>query len=291
MVAIVNAAGDEATGARPTNLVTTIAADTAGAGSNTAANTSCLNRCKLMPSWGLKLSGSAGDVYPTVVTEVCQGIETSTDNTQSAAANTARVAACKFISSGKKAASAGDFIQIADTGGAVAKKCEKRDNQKGILWRAAVVLAQAVPQDSSGYPAAVADYTGFTGAVDTWITSRGGVILSYKAYLQLKTTCQKVGKSFLTQIVAVDQATKRVTGVRGTDITNDNLTEMYEDKWTAIFGEVPAVPVSLDATNPYKSLVPADASVTGTGQYPLWMQAKAATKVAADAHAAAKKEW
>jgi len=179
---------------------------------------------------------------------------------------------------------------IADTGAAVAKKCEKRDNQKGLLWRAAVVLAQAVSQ-GSGYPTAVAGYTEFTGAVDTWITSRGGVILSYKAYLQLKNTCQKVGKSFLDQIVAVDKATKRVTGVRGTDITNDNLTEMYEDKWTAIFGEVPAVPASLDAANPYKSLVPADASVTGTGEYPLWMQAKAATKVASDAHAAAKKEW
>lgn len=291
MSAIVAAASDEATGARPNNLVTAIANDTAGSGTDANARTSCLARCNLMPSWGLKISGTGTAAFPTVATEVCQGIQTTTAATADTGSNnTARANLCKFISSGKRATTPTDYIDIADTGSAGTSKCEKRANQKGILWRAAVVLAQAVSQGTD-YPTAVAGYTGFTGAVDTWITSRGGVILSYKAYLQFKNTCQKVGKSFLDQIVAVDMATKRVTGVRGTDITNDNLTEMYEDQWTAIFGEVPAVPTTINTTTPYLSLVPANASVTGTGKYPLYMQAKAATKVAADAHAAAKLEW
>ena len=124
-----------------------------------------------------------------------------------------------------------------------------------------------------------------------WITSRAAVVVSYKAYLLLKVTCQKIGKSYLDEIVKVASAEARVNGVKGTSITNMNLSDMYEAQWVAIYGDTPAISAALDATNPYKSLVPIDQNVTGTGSYALWLQAKAATAVASAAHATAKTAW
>jgi len=138
----------------------------------------------------------------------------------------------------------------------VTKQCDKRANTKGLLWRTAVVAAATGKPSTTGYPAAHADYTGFTSAVTSWVAVRENVITSYKNYLRYKTTCQKVGKSYLNAIDDVARTKARVSGVRGTDITNKNLTEMYEDEWTKVYGEVPAVLALLDTTNPYLSLAP-----------------------------------
>jgi hypothetical protein len=282
-IAAIATPGNEATGPRPSNLVAVIADASADSVAN--ALTACKNECYKMPSWGLKLSGSGAAEFPNAPGEVCQGVETSTN----AANATARKAACKFVSSAIKNTTAADYVVINAASGSNLR-CDKRKNTNGLLWRAAAVLA-ATGAQGSGYPTAVSGYTDFTGAVDTWITKRGLVIASYKTYLQFKTTCQKVGKTYLNEIVNVTRTTARVSGTRGTDITNSNLTEMYEDQWTVVYGEVPAVLATINVASPYVSLAPVDANTTGTGVYSLYLQAKAATATASAAHATAKKEW
>lgn len=89
----------------------------------------------------------------------------------------------------------------------------------------------------------------------------------------------------------VTSANARVTGTKGTDITNMNLSDAYEAEWVKVYGDTPAVLASLDVAKPYDSLKPTNLSVTGTGTYALWLQAKAATAVASTAHATAKTAW
>lgn len=163
--------------------------------------------------------------------------------------------ACKFISSAIANATPTLFIDVA-AGTGSNLRCDKRNNTKGLLWRTAVIAAATGKPSTTGYPAVNANYTGFTAAVTAWVAVRENVITSYKNYLRYKTTCQKVGKSYLSAIDDVARTKARVSGVRGTDITHKNLTEMYEDEWTKVYGEVPAVLALLDTTNPYLSLAP-----------------------------------
>jgi len=271
--------------ARPSNLVAALTGAT-----EAAVNTSCETECKKLPSWGLSITGSGADEIPNVTTEVCQGVENSLYTTGGGNDAAGWKGRCKFISSAKKdAGTVGNFILLAEAATGDNTNCKKRTNTNGLLWRGLVVSAAA--WTASNYPAVHASYTGFTGALDTWTTSRTAVILSYKAYLLLKTTCQKIGKSYLDEIVKVTSATARVTGVKGTDITNMNLSDAYEAQWITIYGDTPAVLASLDVAKPYDSLKPTDQSVTGTGTYALWLQAKAATAVASGAHATAKLAW
>lgn len=105
------------TAARPSNLVGALSDES----TELATETSCMTECKKLPSWGLKVTGTGNDEIPPVITEVCQGVETSAEGGSSAAA--AWKSRCKFVSSVKKnATTVTDFI-LLDAGATTNTKC------------------------------------------------------------------------------------------------------------------------------------------------------------------------
>lgn len=111
----------------------------------------------------------------------------------------------------------------------------------------------------------------------------------YSDYLVLKEVVTATGKLFRKERDTVLRNAARLTGVKGTDNTNGNLTDLYETEWRKIYGakqsEIPVVPADMSA-NTYTHMAPktlVHPLVADTGKYALWV---AATKAEADAKAA-----
>lgn len=112
----------------------------------------------------------------------------------------------------------------------------------------------------------------------------------YSDYLVLKEVVTATGKLFRKERDTVSRNAARLTGVKGTDNTNGNLTDLYETEWRKIYGakqsEIPVVPADMSA-NTYTHMAPktlVHPLVADTGKYALWVKA---TKAEADA----KKAW
>jgi len=113
--------------------------------------------------------------------------------------------------------------------------------------------------------------------------------VTYSDYLVLKEVVTATGKLFRKEKDTVLRNAARLTGVKGTDNTNGNLTDLYETQWRIIYGakqsEIPSVPADMSAAT-YTHMAPktlVHPLVADTGKYALWV---AATKVEADAKAA-----
>ena len=112
----------------------------------------------------------------------------------------------------------------------------------------------------------------------------------YSDYLVLKEVVTATGKAFRKERDTVLRNAARLTGVKGTDNTNGNLTDLYETEWRKVYGakqsEIPVVPADMSATTythmAPKTLVHPLGSDAGT--YALWVKATAT-------EAAAKKAW
>jgi len=112
----------------------------------------------------------------------------------------------------------------------------------------------------------------------------------YSDYLVLKEVVMATGLLFRKEIDTVARNAARLTGTKGTDNTDGNLTNLYETQWRIVYGasqsEIPVVPADMSA-NTYTHMAPktlVHPVAAGTGTYALWV---AATK----AEAAAKKAW
>lgn len=114
--------------------------------------------------------------------------------------------------------------------------------------------------------------------------------VTYNNYLVLKEVVTPTGNLYRKEIDTVARNAARLTGVKGTDNTNGNLTDLYETQWRLIYGakqsEIPVVPADMSA-NTYTHMAPKMVvmpAVADTGKYALWVAATAA-------EAAAKKAW
>lgn len=114
--------------------------------------------------------------------------------------------------------------------------------------------------------------------------------VTYNNYLVLKEVVTATGNLYRKEIDTVARNAARLTGVKGTDNTNGNLTDLYETQWRIIYGakqsEIPVVPADMSA-NTYTHMAPKMVvmpAVADTGKYALWVAATAA-------EAAAKKAW
>jgi len=206
------------------------------------------------------------------------------------------------------ASSAGaNYITLA-AGSVASYTCTKRKNTKGILWRdtkanLATNFPLAGSTDMSGEtPTAItggvylptttasSHYITFTGKIAAWITSRKLMYVTYSNYLVLKEVVTATGKLFRKERDTVLRNAARLTGVKGTDNTNGNLTDLYETQWRIVYGakqsEIPGtIPVDMSAKT-YTHMAPktlVHPLVADTGKYALWV---AATKAEADAKAA-----
>jgi len=60
--------------------------------------------------------------------------------------------------------------------------------------------------------------------------------VTYSDYLVLKEVVTATGKLFRKEKDTVLRNAARLTGVKGTDNTNGNLTDLYETQWRIIYG-------------------------------------------------------
>lgn len=141
----------------------------------------------------------------------------------------------------------------------------------------------------------VADYTNYTGLIDAWVTKRKDVYAAYSDYLALKWVVTKSGDLYLNEVTTVLRNTARVSGTKGTDITNQNLNDAYAAEWAKVYGTnsmIQAVPVHTTAlTTTYSDLAPVNKTATGTVTYALWMIAKGEEATAKKAYDDAKSAW
>jgi hypothetical protein len=122
-------------------------------------------------------------------------------------------------------------------------------------------------------------YSDFTGAIAAWVTERKKVYDLYGNYLQLKWVVTKTGDQFLAEITMIQRRVARVSGTKGTDITNVNLNDLYAAEWAKVYGTKSLISISAHQ-------VAAD----DTSLYGKWLTAKknvdAAKKVYDDANTA-----
>jgi len=227
----------------------------------------------------------------------------SVDKLANAVGGGAVAQSCKLITSAKDNNTGGDpsYFTIAIAASGSGLSCYKRAHTKGKIWRntAANNLATNYPTAAEfatngvylGYlptSTAASKYVAFTGLIAAWINSRKLVYKAYSDYIVLKTVVQKCGANYLSQIDDLARRNARLTGVKGTDITNSNLTDLYEVEWIKVYGEhsrIAAIPTGSIATTTYDKLKPMTAfEGTNTGAYHEWVAAAAA-------EATAKADW
>jgi hypothetical protein len=227
----------------------------------------------------------------------------SVDKLANAVGGGAVAQSCKLITSAKDNATVADpsYFTIAIAASGSGLSCYKRAHTKGKIWRntAANNLATNYPTAAEfatngvylGYlptSTAASKYVAFTGLIAAWINSRKLVYKAYSDYIVLKTVVQKCGANYLSQIDDLARRNARLTGVKGTDITNSNLTDLYEVEWIKVYGQhsrIAAIPTGSIATTTYDKLKPMTALVTAdASKYGVWLAA------AAD-EATAKADW